>query len=104
MQVPRRTEARTLVLSNPNNPTGAVMGLAEITALAHELADLATVIVDESFIDFGDVPARPRSRPVRTTWWWSRAWARVRVAVAARQLGMNIVTQDSLHGQGRRVA
>jgi uncharacterized protein involved in propanediol utilization len=28
----------------------------------------------------------------------------VRVAVGARQLGMNIVTQHSLHGQGRRVA
>jgi threonine-phosphate decarboxylase len=51
----RETGARTLVLSNPNNPTGAALGLTAVTRLAHELTDLATFVVDESFIDFADV-------------------------------------------------
>jgi len=54
----REVGARTLVISNPNNPTGAWLTLAEIKALAGSLADLEAVplmIVDESFIDFSDL-------------------------------------------------
>lgn len=51
----RETCARNLVISNPNNPTGAWLTLDEVKALASALPDLDTVIVDESFIDFSDL-------------------------------------------------
>jgi histidinol-phosphate/aromatic aminotransferase/cobyric acid decarboxylase-like protein len=47
--------ARTLVISNPNNPTGAWLTLDEVKTLARSLEDLDAVIVDESFIDFSDL-------------------------------------------------
>lgn len=51
----REAGARTLVISNPNNPTGAWLSLGEVQALAAALEDLDAVVVDESFIDFSDV-------------------------------------------------
>ena len=51
----REVKAQTLVISNPNNPTGAWFTFEEVTTLAHELEDLDAVIVDESFIDFSDL-------------------------------------------------
>lgn len=51
----REVGARTLVISNPNNPTGAWLALEEVKALARALEDLDAVVVDESFIDFSDV-------------------------------------------------
>ena len=51
----REVCARTLVISNPNNPTGAWLALEEVKALARALEDLDAVVVDESFIDFSDV-------------------------------------------------
>lgn len=51
----REVGARTLVISNPNNPTGAWLTLEEVKALAASLEDLDAVIVDESFIDFSDI-------------------------------------------------
>ena len=51
----REVGAHTLVISNPNNPTGAWLTLDEIKALAGSLQDLDAVIVDESFIDFSDL-------------------------------------------------
>ena len=51
----REVGARTLVISNPNNPTGAWLRLDEIKILATVLTDLEAVIVDESFIDFSDL-------------------------------------------------
>lgn len=51
----RETGARTLIISNPNNPTGAWLTLNEVKALADALSDLNAVIVDESFIDFSDL-------------------------------------------------
>ncbi|HEV7682752.1 MAG TPA: histidinol-phosphate transaminase [Pyrinomonadaceae bacterium] len=51
----REVKAQTLVISNPNNPTGAWLTLEEIKALANRLEDLDAVIVDESFIDFSDL-------------------------------------------------
>ena len=51
----RDVGARTLVISNPNNPTGAWLTLEEIKALAGSLEDLDAVIVDESFMDFSDL-------------------------------------------------
>lgn len=51
----REVGARTLVISNPNNPTGAWLTLDEIKMLASSLEDLDAVIIDESFIDFSDL-------------------------------------------------
>lgn len=51
----REVGARTLVVSNPNNPTGAWLTLDEVKRLASALEDLDAVIVDESFIDFSDL-------------------------------------------------
>jgi threonine-phosphate decarboxylase len=51
----RDVGAQTLVISNPNNPTGAWLTLEEIKALAGSLNDLEAVIIDESFIDFSDL-------------------------------------------------
>jgi histidinol-phosphate/aromatic aminotransferase/cobyric acid decarboxylase-like protein len=51
----REAGARTLVISNPNNPTGAWLTLGEVKALARSLEDLDAVIIDESFIDFSDI-------------------------------------------------
>ena len=51
----RASGGRTLVVCNPSNPTGAWLSLAEVEALAAELADLDAVVVDESFIDFSDL-------------------------------------------------
>jgi len=51
----RDVGARMLVISNPNNPTGAWLSLGEIKALAGSLEDLDAVIIDESFMDFSDL-------------------------------------------------
>jgi threonine-phosphate decarboxylase len=51
----RETGARTLIISNPNNPTGASLALYEIKALSAALSDLSALIIDESFIDFSDL-------------------------------------------------
>lgn len=51
----RKVNARTLVISNPNNPTGAWLTIEQIKELTESLRDLDAVIVDESFIDFSDL-------------------------------------------------
>jgi len=51
----RKTRAATLIISNPNNPTGAGMTHNEIVTLAESLSDLDALIIDESFIDFSDL-------------------------------------------------
>lgn len=51
----RDVGAQTLIISNPNNPTGAWLTLDEVKALAGALSDINAVIIDESFIDFSDL-------------------------------------------------
>ena len=51
----KEVKARTLVISNPNNPTGAWLTFDEVVELTKALSDLDAVIVDESFIDFSDL-------------------------------------------------
>ena len=53
----RSSGARTFVLCNPNNPTGAVLSGTEIERLVDELKDLDRIVIDESFIDFADAPS-----------------------------------------------
>ena len=54
-QFVRQVGAATLVISNPNNPTGAWMMHGEVESLVESLADLDAVVIDESFIDFSDL-------------------------------------------------
>lgn len=51
----RRHGIRTLVLSNPNNPTGAAIPGDGIRELLEQLADLPAIILDESFIDYSSI-------------------------------------------------
>src|ERR1043166_1388350 len=51
----REVGARTLVISNPNNPPAPWLSLGEVETLANALGDLDAVIIDESFIDFSDL-------------------------------------------------
>lgn len=53
----REHRARVVFLASPGNPTGAVVPLEEIAALATGLADRAVVVVDEAYQEF----AAPRS-------------------------------------------
>jgi histidinol-phosphate/aromatic aminotransferase/cobyric acid decarboxylase-like protein len=50
----RRAEADTVVLCNPNNPTGACLNQGPMTCLLDALADLKLIVIDESFIDFAE--------------------------------------------------
>lgn len=54
VQEVRRCGAATLVLSNPNNPTGSVMSDSDMLGLLRDLHDLPLIIIDESFIDFAE--------------------------------------------------
>ena len=48
----KETGAGSFVLSNPNNPTGAMMKLDDVIEVVYSLSELDVVIIDESFIDF----------------------------------------------------
>jgi threonine-phosphate decarboxylase len=52
--------ARTLVLCNPNNPTGACLSFEEVGQVVQALAGLDRIVVDESFIDFSGQPSAER--------------------------------------------
>jgi histidinol-phosphate/aromatic aminotransferase/cobyric acid decarboxylase-like protein len=59
----RQSGARVLVISNPNNPTGAISERDELLNLVGSLSDLDLVIIDESFIEFSrecDIPSLER--------------------------------------------
>lgn len=56
----KATQARTFVLCNPSNPTGACSSEADIARLLEALSHLALVVIDESFIDFAAVPTAER--------------------------------------------
>lgn len=56
----RETGASTLVICNPNNPTGAWLSLAEIGRMMDALKDLPLIIIDESFIEFSDLESAER--------------------------------------------
>lgn len=46
------SKARSLVICNPNNPTGSIFSREEILWILHQLPHLDNIIIDESFIDF----------------------------------------------------
>ncbi|UFP95171.1 pyridoxal phosphate-dependent aminotransferase [Gloeobacter morelensis] len=49
-------KTRVVVVTNPNNPTGTALNLAEITRLADRLDPKMLLVVDEAYIDFTEAP------------------------------------------------
>ncbi len=50
----REAGARVVFLASPGNPTGSVVPLDEVAALADALADQAVVVVDEAYGEFAE--------------------------------------------------
>ncbi len=48
-------DVRMLVISNPNNPTGAWFEAGEIEELVLSLPQVEMIVIDESFLDFSDL-------------------------------------------------
>ena len=53
------TGSRVAVISNPNNPTGAVTSVRDLKQLAERLSHLDLIVIDESFIEFSAVEEVP---------------------------------------------
>ena len=89
----KEVKARTLVLSNPNNPTGAWLTLDQVKTLADSLEDLDAVIIDESFIDFSDLEsaaplaANTRNLAIVKSMGKSLGWHGVRLGYAVAESG-----------------
>ena len=49
--------AKLVFLCSPSNPTGGLVPLADVVALATALAGHALVVVDEAYIEFADAPS-----------------------------------------------
>ena len=50
----RTTGANSVVIVNPNNPTGTLLFQADMLQLVESLRDLDLIIIDESFLEFSD--------------------------------------------------
>lgn len=48
---------KLVFVCTPNNPTGQLVPLREVTRLAQALADRALLVVDEAYIEFSDAPS-----------------------------------------------
>lgn len=87
-----RREAGSIVIANPNAPTGIALPRAEIARLLDEHPDIP-VLVDEAYVDFGGESAAPliADRPnllVVQTMSKSRALAGLRVGYALGDAGL----------------
>jgi len=56
-----RPETRAIFVSNPNNPTGAGIGLPDVLRIV-ESAPHAAVLIDEAYFEFSGVTALPHLR------------------------------------------
>jgi threonine-phosphate decarboxylase len=54
---------RMLVISNPNNPTGAWFEAGEIEELVLSLPEVELIVIDESFLDFADLESAVKLIP-----------------------------------------
>ena len=92
---------RTLVISNPNNPTGAWFEAEEIEELVLSLPKLELIVIDESFLDFSDLESavslisRAENLVVVKSLGKSLGWHGVRLGYAA----MNSRAADRLRSQ-----
>lgn len=89
--VSRVTElaVRMLVISNPNNPTGAWFEADEIEELVLSLPEVELIVIDESFLDFSDLESavalipRAQNLVVVKSLGKSLGWHGVRLGYAA---------------------
>ncbi len=51
-----RPETKVLFLANPNNPTGAYVGEADLRRLLSELPERVVAVIDEAYVEFPDAP------------------------------------------------
>ena len=56
-------DVKMLVISNPNNPTGAWFEPEEIEELVLSLPDVESIVIDESFLDFAGLESAVRLIP-----------------------------------------
>ena len=82
-------DVRMLVISNPNNPTGAWFDANEIEELVLSLPDVELIVIDESFLDFSGLESavnlipRARNLVVVKSLGKSLGWHGVRLGYAA---------------------
>jgi histidinol-phosphate/aromatic aminotransferase/cobyric acid decarboxylase-like protein len=62
------TLARVVLISNPHNPTGSVLGPDELTAVALR-HPRSVLVVDESYVEFVGDPTAVWSAARPATWW-----------------------------------
>ncbi|HSE18864.1 MAG TPA: histidinol-phosphate transaminase [Pyrinomonadaceae bacterium] len=93
--------ARMLVISNPNNPTGAWFEAVEIEELVLSLPNVELIVIDESFLDFSDLESavhlipRAQNLVVVKSLGKSLGWHGVRLGYAA----MNSRAADLLRSE-----
>ena len=51
------THTKMIFVCSPNNPTANLMDAAAIQSLCNEYADMALIVVDETYIEFSDQPS-----------------------------------------------
>lgn len=94
-------QVRMLVISNPNNPTGAWFEPDEIEELVLSLPDVEMIVIDESFLDFSGLESavtlipRAQNLVVVKSLGKSLGWHGVRLGYAA----MNSHAADLLRSQ-----
>jgi len=97
----KELDVRMLVISNPNNPTGAWFEAGEIEELVLSLPQIELIVIDESFLDFADLESAVNLIPradnlvVVKSLGKSLGWHGVRLGYAA----MNSLAADRLRVQ-----
>lgn len=97
----RELDVKMLVISNPNNPTGAWFEADEIAELVLSLPNVEQIVIDESFLDFSDIESavtlipRARNLVVVKSLGKSLGWHGIRLGYAA----MDQQAADQLRSQ-----